>query len=290
VRLRSVLSIAAACALLPASAPAVRLLGVSFADGLLYDVDAATGAASNPRSVLVPDPECPGAGCILDHPSGLEILPDGSLLLAPVATANVLKSHLVHTGGLGNGSVVPSSVALGVEIGEGDLALDPQTGALYAFGLTNLAIPFLLLRIEPGADGWADPTTTVVGELQTGDVSAMAFAADGTLYAIDTDADALVTLDPTDASTLASVDLSEPLGPLAGMDFDATGTLWVADGGADGQAALFTLDPASGALHEIGPLGLANGLSGLAVPEPDARIAGAIAFAALARRRTRRLS
>jgi len=289
VRLRVLLSIAAALALVPASAPAVRLLGVSFADGLLYDVDPATGAASNPRSVLVPDSECPGAACTLDHPSGLEILPDGSVLLATIETANVLASHLVREAGLaGGGPSVPSSAALGLQIGEGDLALDPQSGALYAFGLTNGTIPFRLLRIEPGANGWADPTTTAVGELQTGDLSAMAFAADGTLYAIDTDADALVTVDPADASTLSSVGLSEPLGPLAGMDFDpATGTLWVADGGSGGHGALFTLDPATGTLHEIGPLGLANGLSGLAVPEPGAAAAGAFAIAALALRRVR---
>ena len=90
-------------------------------------------------------------------------------------------------------------------------------------------------------------------------------------------------LDPTDASTLSSVDLSHPLGALAGMDFDpATGTLYVADGGTGGADALFTLDPATGGLTEIGPLGLANGLSGLAVPEPDAAVLAAAAYLTLA--------
>ena len=288
---RRLLPIAAALVLLPASAPAVRLVGVSFTDGLLYDVDATTGAATNPRSEVVYSGECPAPpGCVVEHSSGIEILADGSFLLAPVEAANELKSHLVHTGGIGTGLVLESDVPLGHQIGEGDLALDPVTGDLYAFGLTDLTIPFLLLRIEPGANGWADPTTTVVGPLSTGDVSAMAFDAAGTLYAIDTDADRLVTIDPTNAQTLGSVALSASLGALAGMDFDpATGTLWVADGGGGGRDALFTLDPATGVLDEIGPLGLANGLSGLAVPEPGAIAAGAFALAALAHRRIRRL-
>jgi DNA-binding beta-propeller fold protein YncE len=283
VRRLSVLSIAAAFALGAASAPAVTLVGVSFTDGLVYRVDPATGAASDPHAVDF-------GQTALNMWSGVEIAPDGTMLLATVQAAAQLPSHLVA---LSDAAQVhaDSSVALGQQIGEGDLALDPLTGDLYAFGLTNLIAPFLLLRIERGPNGWADPTTTVVGEIGTTDVSGLAFDAAGRLYALDTDADALLTLDPSDASTLSSVDLSEPVGALAGMDFDsASGTLYVADGGAGGRDMLFTLDPATGILDEIGPLGLANGLSGLAVPEPAATAAGAVVLGSLARWRLRRLS
>ncbi len=278
----SVLSIAAALAIGPASAPAVTLVGVSFTDGLVYRVDPATGAASDPHTVDF-------GQTALNLWSGVEIAPDGTMLLATVQTAEQLPSHLVA---LADAAQVhaDSAVALDQQIGEGDLALDPATGDLYAFGLTDLIAPFLLLRIERGPNGWADPTTAVVGEIGTSDVSGLAFDASGRLYALDTGADTLRELDPDDASTLSTVDLSEPLGALAGMDFDpASGALWVADGGADGRDMLFTLDPATGVLHEIGPLGLANGLSGLAVPEPPATAAGAVALGSLARRWLRRL-
>ena len=91
-------------------------------------------------------------------------------------------------------------------------------------------------------------------------------------------------LDPSDASTLSTMPLSTPLGALAaGMDFDpATGTFYVADGGSGGTDSLYTLDPATGVLTAIGPLGIAGGLSGLAVPEPDTALLGIAACAALA--------
>jgi hypothetical protein len=256
---------------------------VSFADGLVYRIDPATGAASAPHAVEYAHP-CPEGTCVsdLEDWSGVEIAPDGTVLLAPVQAAPQLGSHLVALADR-SATTPDSAVPLGQQVGEGDLALDPLTGDLYALGLTNLIAPFTLLRIEPGANGWEDPSTTIVGEIGSTDVSALAFDAAGKLYAIDTELDMLVQLDPTDASTLSSVALSEPLGALAGMDFDpATGTLWVADGGNGGADALFTLDPTTGALAEIGPLGLANGLSGLAVPEPDAAWLGAIAALALA--------
>jgi DNA-binding beta-propeller fold protein YncE len=68
-----------------------------------------------------------------------------------------------------------------------------------------------------------------------------------------------------------NVNLSAPLGNLAGMDFDpTTGTLYIADGGTGG-GNLYTLDPANGNVTLVGSLGLTNGLAGLAfTPEPGA--------------------
>jgi DNA-binding beta-propeller fold protein YncE len=267
---------------LPASA--VRLTGVSFASGLVYDVDATTGAAINPRSLSIVAGCTEGPGLcafVLDDFAGVEIAPDGTMLLIPVESAEFFGSSLI-------GAHVDASFALwadplGVQIGEGDLALDPLSGDLYAVGLTNLIAPFTLVRIEQGPSGWEDATASVVGEIGVSDVSGLAFDATGALYALDTAADALLVLDPTDASTLSSVALSAPLGALAGMDFDlATGALYVADGGSGGTDMLSTLDPGTGVLTAIGPLGVAGGLSGLAVPEPDVALLAIVAGAALA--------
>jgi DNA-binding beta-propeller fold protein YncE len=85
---------------------------------------------------------------------------------------------------------------------------------------------------------------------------------------------------PSSTATVVREIGSSDISALAGIDFDpASGTLYVADGGAGGANALFTLDPATGVLSEVGPLGLANGLSGLAVPEPGA---AALAYAVVA--------
>lgn len=275
---RASASFALGLALVAAHAPtahAARLIGVSFQDGFVYDVDAATGAASNPRLFTEDSID-------LTRYAGVEFAADGSLLLATVQANASFPSQLFSASLAATDATLIGAV--GAQVGEGDLALDPLTGDLYAVGLTDLIAPFTLLRIDLPSS-----TATVVGVIGPSDVSALAFDAAGTLYAIDTGSDAVLVLDPSDASTLSSVALSEPLGALAGMDFDpATGTLYVADGGSGGANALFTLDPVTGALSEVGPLGIASGLSGLAVPEPASSaltLATIAALAALAVRR-----
>lgn len=253
------------------TATAARLVGVSFSDGLVYDIDAQTGAATNPRAFAE-------SATTLTLYAGVEVDAGGSLLLATHASNPSFPSQL-FSASYGS-SDVQSLGAFGAQVGEGDLALDPLSGDLFAIGLTNLTIPLTLLRLDLADVGAG---AAVVGEIGSGDISALAFDAGGTLYAIDTDSDALLVLDPTNANTLSSVDLSQPLGALAGMDFDpATGTLYVADGGGGGNNDLFTLDPATGVLTLVGPLGRASGLSGLAVPEPRAAALGVAAIAALA--------
>jgi len=256
---------------LAGTANAARLVGVSFSDGLVYDVDAQTGAATNPRAFSE-------SATTLTLYAGVEFDAGGSLLLATHESNPSFPSQLFSASyGI---SDVQSLGAFGAQVGEGDLALDPLSGDLFAIGLTELTIPLTLLRIDLADVGAG---ATVVGEIGPGDISALAFDAAGTLYAIDTDTDTLLVIDPTDASTLPIVDLSQPLGALAGMDFDpATGTLYVADGGGGGNDALFTLEPATGVLTLVGPLGLADGLSGLAVPEPGAAALGVAVFTALA--------
>jgi hypothetical protein len=272
-------ALALAWGALPANA--AELLGASFADGMLYDVDAATGAAANPRSIRMYACNyfCGDMSIPVTHVAGIEshrLAPAMLHVLTTVsggALANALVSAPLPDPYAAFGAATPA----GVQIGEGDLALEPSSGQLFAVGLTEMTAPFTLVRL-PAIGG-----ATVVGEIGFSDVSGLAFDAAGTLYALDTGSDALLVLDPSDASTLSTTPLSEPLGATAGMDYDPdTDTLYVADGGTGGRDALFTLDVATGALTEVGLLGLDSGLSGLAVvPEADAIALGGAALATL---------
>jgi DNA-binding beta-propeller fold protein YncE len=288
---RALLGLSVALALAPA--PAGALVGVSFSDGLVYDVDAQTGAATSPRALEIgtgcpPPAPCETAPIVaLSLFAGIEVDASGALLLATVHTAPFYPDR-VFLAADGAPPEIASFGAAGAQVGEGDLALEPSTGALYAIGLTNQIAPFLLLRIDdPGA-----PSAIVVGQIGSSDISGLAFDGAARLWALDTDQDLLLELDPDTAETIDSVALSTGLGQLAGMDFDfESGAMFVADGGTGGTNTLYTLDVATGALASVGPLGIAGGLSGLAAPEPQSALLGAAAVASLAgvvaaRRRT----
>jgi DNA-binding beta-propeller fold protein YncE len=276
---RAVAGVALALATGVATAQGPRLAGASFADGMLYDVDAATGAATNARQIRAYpcDFFCGDVSVAVTHVAGVEAYAATLLLVTTITNASYPSTLMGAP--LADPLVAYDAVdPVGAQIGEGDLAIDPASHDLFAVGLTGGIAPFQLLRIH------ALTGASTVGPIGFSDVSGLAFDAAGTLYALDTGSDALLVLDPDDATTLSTTPLSEPLGAVAGMDWDPdTDTLYVADGGSGGRNALFTLDPDTGVLTEIGPLGIASGLSGLVVvPEPSGVAIGGVALAALA--------
>ena len=259
-------------------AQAQSLLGNSF-DGVLYDVDIATGAATNPRST--------GTG--VNSLTGITFGPSGTLY-GLTTFAGTPGNSLVTID-----PVTGSSTSIGftgLVVAEGDLAFDPISGVLFGMQHVPIDRQLFTMNVATGAG-------TVVGSLggtETIEPSAMTFAPDGTLYILDTGSilgdgtklpTRLLTVDKSNAATLTSITLPVNLGFTAGMDFHpATGTLYVADGGlGDGTDSLYSIDPTNGAMALVGPTGVVGGMAGLvfAIPEPSsaamASIAGLIALA-----------
>jgi hypothetical protein len=257
------------------TAPIARsqsLLGNSF-DGVLYDVNVVTGAATNPRPVGT------GANSLV----GITFAPSGALYGLTTFVGSPPNSLItIHPATGASSSIGFTTLA----VSEGDLAFDPTSGMLYGIDFAiGSERQLFTISVATGA-------ATIVGTLGTlggNDFSSLTFAPDGTLYVLSTGDGAspsrLLTVNKATAATISSVNLSLDLGFTAGMDFHPlTGALYVADGGAgDGTDSLYTLNPATGALTLVGATGLADGLAGLAfvVPEPTSvglALAGVIAL------------
>jgi len=253
---------------------ALPLMGNSFGGAepaSLYDLDSQTGQADNPRPTSV------------YRLVGIAMSAQGSVYGLTNSTAPTHPNTLVRIDPATGSTYVVGPTGL-TGITEGDLAFDPTSGVLY--GLYNLDSGQRQLMTLDTATGSAAP----FGSSLPGDPSAMAFDPNGSLYVLDTSLQKLLTVDKTTAAVLTMVDLSVPLGSTAGMAIDPdTGTFYVADGGSGGTNRLYTLDPLTGVLTEIGPTGLAEGLAGLTiVPEPGSWLLAAGA-AGLLRRRGRRM-
>ena len=228
--------------------PGDPLLGIAW-DGMLYDVNKSIGAAGNPRNTGVTEAvgitaSAAGTVYVLNAYSGL---PGGNSLYTIDPVTGL--ATLVGTTGL---SVVT----------EGDLDFDPTTGVLY--GMQDQQSSRMLFTINP-VTGLA----TTVGAMEDQDMSAMAFSAAGTLYALDTSSDRVLTIDKATGATLTAVPLSTGLGAMAGMDFDrVTGELYVADSSLyySGTNSVYRLNATTGQLTLVGPTGLTgDALSGLTV-------------------------
>ncbi len=252
-------------------AAATPLYGISFGttqQAVFYDVNAQTGAASNPRFV--------GAG----HVVGIAYVPEGVIYGLTNSSALATPNSLIRIDPVTGASEVVGGTGL-PSIVEGDLARDPISGRLY--GCYNLQSGMRQLFTVDPQTGAAAPIT---GSLY-GDPSALAFSNDGTLYGIDASLGELFVIDKNTGAILSNTALNVALGSTAGMAVDpATGVFYVADGESGGTDTLYTLDPSSGVLTAVGPLGVADGLAGLTfVPEPGAAMLMGLAASVVATRR-----
>lgn len=221
---------------------------------MLYDMTE-TGAVSNPRPT--------GIGTL----SGIALGQDG--VLYGIDSATDFLWQINHS----TGASSPIGF-VGLDVTEGDLAVDPISGQLYgvqSFGADRL----YTIDTTTGAG------TTVGVVIANGDISAIAFDAAGNLFALDTGNDLLYRVDAGSAAILQTYPLliggvSVNLGPSAGMVVDpATGNIYFADGGPNGTDQFYLYSTAAQILFPFGTMmlpggvPLSEGLAGMTyIPEP----------------------
>lgn len=212
--------------------PAERLQGIAYnATGVLYDIDKATAALTNPRVTGQP------------LPIGLATAPGGQLVTVSETGAPApLMSVDPATGAATAGPLLPGPAT------EGDLARDPISGLLYGIGVNGT-----LVTIDETTGA-----TTLIGVV-SGPVesSAIAFSQTGTLYHFDGYNQRIHVLSPSTGAILSSVVIAPamPIYKIAGMAYDdATDQLYVSVGAVPSPAvaSIYRVDPTSGASTLVG--------------------------------------
>lgn len=297
--MRSMLCVAVAlCA--GGVAQAQSMYGIMFRTGgqtsglnpILYDINPATGAASNPRNVNVNN----SVGLTIDPATGIMYgLTDQFGRInnqSGQGGKNLLFSIDVATGqATGIGRLDPTGV---FQEFEGDLAFNPVTGALWGVSTSQNGAAIFTIDKSTGL------ATQVSQYLAPNiDISGLTFDAAGNMYLLDTryptnpGPAVLMRVDPLSGLALQSWTTSVTLGGTAGMVFGPGGQLFVADGDTGGTNNLYRFDFGSGNLVTIGATGAAGGiyqgLAGLAygvvVPTPASAMVLGLGLAAAVRRR-----
>jgi len=257
----------------PLSFTDAALIGNDFTLSSIYDIDTVTGAATNARSTGLSSSL---SGIVYDSFSGN--------LFGLTAYNGSTPNSLVNINPITGAATLVGATGLTMIV-EGDLAVNPLNGRLYGVQNSPFGIGRSLFEINP-ATGAA---TTIASLASSGDFSALAFNATGTLFTINTTGAAnsiLSTVNPVTGALLTSVTLNIDLGATAGLTFDfSTGTAYLAHGDTAAPTMLYTLNVNTGTVTPVGPVGNSQGMAGLAflpgpggpapvVPEPSAVLSG----------------
>lgn len=299
---------------LAAVSPAQTLYGVSYRTGgqtsglnpYLYDVNPATGAATNRRAVNVNDTigiaVSPVTGRIYGMTDQL-----GRINNTPgQGGKNLLFEINPSTGAATTIGRMDPNGGDNYNMFEGDLAFNPLTSTLWA--LSTRVNQAVLYTVDTATGlGTIRSVVSPIAGYSDLDASAMAFAANGDLWLLDTTYPnnvgpaRLARVDAATGTILQSFVTNTVLGNAAGMTFAPDGRLLIVDGDTGGTDNLYRFDFTTGSLITIGATGATggsantlydHGLAGLAfsaapVPEPPALVALGLGSLALLRRRRR---
>jgi hypothetical protein len=274
-RTLSVLLLAGASTAALAQSPVT--LGVMFRTGgqtsglnpILYDINLATGAATNPRNINVNNT----VGLAIDPATGtLYGLTDQFGRINNISGQGgknlVFSVNPVSGAATAIGRVDPTGI---FQVFEGDLAFSPVDGSFWGVTtLINTARLFTIDKFSGAATLGAVVQPAASIDL---DISAMTFDAAGQLYLLDTrypvnPGPALVLrVDKDTGEILRTWNTGVVMGTVAGMTF-ANGQLFITDGDTGGTNRLYRFDLSTAQLTDIGPTnaagGIYQGLAGLA--------------------------
>jgi hypothetical protein len=232
------------------------LIGSDFS-GVIYDVDPNTGACTNPR----------GTG--LDQVAGFTVTADGTHAYALTSFGSAIPNSFFSVNPYTGATTLIGSTGFST-ISEGDLCIRPSDGTFFA--LDNIVGADLhLFTINPATGAGTD-----VGAVATStDLSALAFAPDGSLYCFENGLQ-LRKLNPNTGATLMTINLTgiTTATGAAGMAFGPDGTCYITCRTEAGPS-LYTANLTTGAMTRLGATTYGDGwgLSSLTVvPEPGAAL------------------
>ena len=252
-----------------AFAQAPSTLGVMFRTGgqtsglnpILYDVNLATGAATNPRNINV------------NNTVGIAIDPESGMLYGLTDQFGRINNqsgqggkNLVFTinpatgAATAVGRVDPTGV---FQVFEGDIALNPVDGGFW--GVTTLINTARLFNIDKlsGAASLGAVVQPPLSGIDL-DISAMAFDATGQMYLLDTRYPVnpgpalLLRVNKDTGEILQTWNTGVTMGTVAGMTF-ANGLLYITDGDTGGTNRLYRFDLSAGEIINIGATNAAGG-------------------------------
>lgn len=230
------------------------LLAIERDTGRLYDVDEASAALSLRAST--------GNLTFGD----LAFAPDGSLWALTIGSNATLQRLDPNTG------ATLATLPLNQAVAEGALAIAPD-GRAWVASVLDVVDPFLhSVNLQTGA-------TTVVGQLGTigtRDINGLAWRSDGRLVGLDRVSNALVLIDPADASLTTLAAVPGTVGGVGGLTLTNGAGYFVTSGpggSSPGSNQLYVFDPFTGVSSVAGrlaPTVAGVGLAGLAAPVPEA--------------------
>jgi|GEM_PF-1062538 len=212
-----------------------------------YDVDPATGRASNPRP--------------LDGGTSAMVFADG-VLYRTGASQFSNSDLLVVDVASGEGQLLGTITGIERSAPIRDLSWDTQSETL--FGLVHRGGTRIDLLYTVNLTSLA---ATLVGELDA-QYENIAIDHDGRLFAMNPVQGTLGIIDKASAATISQMSFSPDIYRRGEMEFSDAGELF-AETLLDGRLVLLAIDPTDASVIPIGPTGLEMGFTSMAyIPEP----------------------